>query len=402
MSGTNKLSDRKLKALQGTHRDRVEMLADGEGLGVRLSTKGHVSWVFSYRLGGRESSVIRLTLGNYPDISLKDARMWRERCRQWLANGLDPKIELQLFTEESRAPVTVRDALEYWLVNYARHKRKDEELIRAQFCKHVYPRIGHYPLSRCDTRHWVKCFDEIRAISSKTAGCMFQLSKQALRFCNVRRYAISDALVHLTLTDVGESAGQRDRVLSDAELSDLWYFAKEKHRDIYFSRLIKLLIVFGARTVEIRRSHWIEWDFNEWVWIVPRNNSKSNKKIIRPIPEGIRDWLKELKQETGRTGLLLGEERTHRAVSLKGRRMYKIFGHNEKWTLHDLRRTFSTGLNNMGVMPYIVESLLGHVYNAGSAEFNYNLSQYIPFKLQALNDWFKRLELLDKQNIKQD
>ena len=96
MSGTNKLSDRKLKALQGTHRDRVEMLADGEGLGVRLSTKGHVSWVFSYRLGGRESSVIRLTLGNYPDISLKDARMWRERCRQWLANG---------FTEESRAPL---------------------------------------------------------------------------------------------------------------------------------------------------------------------------------------------------------------------------------------------------------------------------------------------------------
>uniref|UniRef100_UPI000498164F tyrosine-type recombinase/integrase n=1 Tax=Escherichia sp. TW09231 TaxID=754327 RepID=UPI000498164F len=339
----------------------------------------------------------RLTLGNYPDISLKDARMWRERCRQWLANGLDPKIELQLFTEESRAPVTVRDALEYWLVNYARHKRKDEELIRAQFCKHVYPRIGHYPLSRCDTRHWVKCFDEIRAISSKTAGRMFQLSKQALRFCNVRRYAISDALVHLTLTDVGESAGQRDRVLSDAELSDLWYFAKEKHRDIYFSRLIKLLIVFGARTVEIRRSHWIEWDFNEWVWIVPRNNSKSNKKIIRPIPEGIRDWLKELKQETGRTGLLLGEERTHRAVSLKGRRMYKIFGHNEKWTLHDLRRTFSTGLNNIGVMPHIVESLLGHVYNAGSAEFNYNLSQYIPFKLRALNDWLEHLENISKK-----
>lgn len=73
------------------------MLADGEGLGVRLSTKGHVSWVFSYRLGGRESSVIRLTLGNYPDISLKDARMWRERCRQWLANGLDPKLNSNFY-----------------------------------------------------------------------------------------------------------------------------------------------------------------------------------------------------------------------------------------------------------------------------------------------------------------
>ncbi|EFH6449930.1 tyrosine-type recombinase/integrase, partial [Escherichia coli] len=112
----------------------------------------------------------------------------------------------------------------------------------------------------------------------------------------------------------------------------------------------------------------------------------------------IRGWLKDLKGKTGDTGLLLGEERTHTAVSLKGRRMYKMFGHNEKWTLHDLRRTFSTGLNNMGVMPHIVESLLGHVYNAGSAEFNYNLSQYIPFKLQALNDWFEYLEKLNKRD----
>lgn len=46
MSGTNKLSDRKLKALTGTTRKHVEMIADGEGLGVRLSTRGHVSWVF--------------------------------------------------------------------------------------------------------------------------------------------------------------------------------------------------------------------------------------------------------------------------------------------------------------------------------------------------------------------
>ncbi len=52
----------------------------------------------------------------------------------------------------------------------------------------------------------------------------------------------------------------------------------------------------------------------------------------------------------------------------------------------------------MGVMPHIVESLLGHAYNSGSAEFNYNLSQYIPFKLQALNDWFEHLEKMNRRN----
>lgn len=74
MAGTNKLSDKKLKALQGASRDAPEMYADGEGLSVRASKQGQLSWVFSYRLGGRGSKLERLTLGRYPDLSLKAAR----------------------------------------------------------------------------------------------------------------------------------------------------------------------------------------------------------------------------------------------------------------------------------------------------------------------------------------
>jgi hypothetical protein len=50
------------------------MYADGEGLSVRASKQGQLSWVFSYRLGGRGSKLERLTLGRYPDLSLKAAR----------------------------------------------------------------------------------------------------------------------------------------------------------------------------------------------------------------------------------------------------------------------------------------------------------------------------------------
>jgi MoxR-like ATPase len=74
--------------------------------------------------------------------------------------------------------VTVQDALEYWLVNYARRKRSDEELVRAQLRKHIYPRLGRYPLTRCETRHWVACFDEINQTKPMTAGRMFQISNR--------------------------------------------------------------------------------------------------------------------------------------------------------------------------------------------------------------------------------
>ncbi len=53
------------------------MFADGDGLSVRVSKLGVVSWVFAYRLGGREAKLERLKLGNYPDMPLKLARKTR-------------------------------------------------------------------------------------------------------------------------------------------------------------------------------------------------------------------------------------------------------------------------------------------------------------------------------------
>lgn len=378
MAGTNKLSDKKLKALLGSEREAPIMIADGEGLSVKVSKQGNVSWVFSYRLGGRGSKLERLTLGRYPDMPLKLAREKREQCRQWLAGGLDPKTEIELSTEETLKPVTVKDALEYWLVNYARRKRSDEALVRAQLRKHIYPRLGRYPITRCETRHWVACFDEINQTKPMTAGRMFQISKQALRFCKVRRYAASDALAFLTIQDVGQPSGQRDRVLSDSELADVWRCTDSDDQQPYYSRLLKMLVLFGARTMEVRLSRWSEWDFTSWIWTVPKEHSKTREKIVRSIPEAIRPWLEELKRETGKTGLLLGEDRTRQAVSLKGRRLFKDFHHNEPWTLHDLRRTFSTGLNNMGIAPHIVELLLGHALPGVMAI--YNRSLYLPEK----------------------
>lgn len=392
MTGINKLSDKKLRALLGSERSATAMFADGDGLGVRVSKLGQVSWVYSYRLGGRESRLERLTLGKYPDMSLKLARERRELCRKWLAGGLNPKTELLLSTEETLKPVTVSDALEYWLERYARVKRSDEAQIRARFRKHIYPTLGHYPVSRCETRHWVALFDEINKSKPMTAGRLFQLCKQALRFCKVRRFASSDALAILTIQDVGKPSGKRDRVLSDTELADVWNSTYGDDQHPYYQRLLKLLIIFGARTMEVRLSKWDEWDFTAWLWTVPKEHSKTREKIIRPIPEAIRPWLMELRYETEDSGLLLGEARTRQAVSLKGRRLYKDYGHNEQWTLHDLRRTFSTGLNNIGIAPHIVELILGHALPSIMAI--YNKSLYLPEKLSALNQWCERLDLI--------
>lgn len=200
----NKLSDKRLKNLMGTTRDKHEFFADGAGLSVRVSPVGGVSWTFTYRNSG---VLQRMTLGRYPDMSLKKAREKRDECRTWLSDGKDPKRQLKLKRSESLQPVTVRDAIEYWEKHYAIGRVGSIGGKMKQLKKHIYPYIGDMAVSDCETRYWLECFDRINHMPV-TAGAIFQLSKQVLNFCRVRLYAISNVLDDLTISDVGKPSGK--------------------------------------------------------------------------------------------------------------------------------------------------------------------------------------------------
>lgn len=390
--GTNKLSDKKLRALLNTPREKEAVIADGSGLTIRISKSGVISWVYTYRLGGRSAKLERLKLGNYPDMSLKLAREKRDQCRSWLADSKDPKHQLNLMTAETLKPVTVEDALRYWIKEYAVDHRANVERHKAQLGKHVYPYIGALPLSQCETRHWLECFDRMKKETPVAAGYVFQMCKQALKFCRVRRYAISNALDDLTIPDVGSKQDKGDRSHTDDEIGQIWKASQQLKFKPYYAAMLRLLVVFGCRSQEVRLSTWPEWDLKRWVWTVPKEHSKGGAKIVRPVPETMRPFIEDLHRQHKDSGLLLGEIKESSAVSAWGRLVWKRLGHVEPWSLHDIRRTFATKLNDLGVAPHVVEQLLGHIMPGVMAV--YNLSQYMPEKLEALNMWYERLELL--------
>ena len=390
--GTNKLSDTSLRKMLGRESPGDSFYADGDGLSVKVSRSGVLTWYFTFRIGGRESKSQRIKLGNYPDLSLKAAREKREQCRAWLAEGKNPKHQLSVTTQETLKPVTVRDALEYWIREYATHNRANVEKHIEQLNKHIFPYIGTYPLSMCETRHWLECFARVRNEAPVAAGYLLQMGKQALKVCRGHRDAVSDVLDDLTIDDVGRKQNKRDREHTRQELADIWRECSGLKFKPYYSSLLRLLVVFGCRTQELRLSRVTEWDLSDWVWTVPKEHSKGGEKILRPIPVDIRPFIKQLLEQHQSTGLLLGEIKKPEAVSQWGRMLYKRLGHSEPWTLHDLRRTFSTTLNNMGIAPHVVEQLLGHAL--GGVMSVYNRSQYLPEKLDALNKWMQRLEVI--------
>lgn len=390
--GMKKLSDTSLRKLLGRVSPSDNFYADGDGLSVRVSKSGVMTWLFAYRIGGREAKPQRLKLGNYPDMPLKLARERREQCRAWLAEGKDPRHQLNLTTAQTLKPVKVKEAIDYWIREYATENRANVERHKAQLEKHIYPYIGSYPLSECETRYWLDCFDRMKKTTPVAAGYVFQMCKQALKFCRVRRYAISNALDDLTISDVGKKQEKGDRVHSDEELGQLWRATEELKFQPYYAAMIRLLVVFGSRSQEVRLSKWSEWDMKRWIWTVPKEHSKGGEKIIRPIPEAVQPLIESLYRQHKDTGLLLGEMKESSAVSAWGRLVWKRLGHSEAWSLHDLRRSFSTKLNELGIAPHVVEQLLGHTMPGVMSVYNH--SQYLPEKLDALNKWYERLELL--------
>ena len=358
------LSDKTLKSMLRGHDDMApRKVADRDGLSVLWRNSGKVSFVYRYRILGKAKN---LTLGTYTGheegLSLAEARKRAAQCRAWLEEGKDPALMSRLVKDERLTPVTVKDALEYWLTHYAEKKRSNSERHRQQFARWVYPRIGDLPLAECETRHWLSVFDEYVKTAPVASGYCFQNCKQALKFCRVRRYAISNALDDLTVADVGKKQSKRDRVLSLAELRAVRAWADEITKNRYYGHLAKLLLAFGARTQEVRLSAPNEWDLQTGTWTVPSHNSKSGAKIVRPIPDYIRPLVEALIEEADQqdSPYLLGELKRPETVSQTGRSIWKRLKHAEPWTWHDLRRSLATHLNETGIAPHVVEQILGH------------------------------------------
>lgn len=73
------------------------------------------------------------------------------------------------------------------------------------------------------------------------------------------------------------------------------------------------------------------------------------------------------------------------SVSKIGGKIGKRLGHEKQWSLHDLRRTLSTHLSDLGVEFYVVEQLLGHALPGVAGV--YNRSKFMAKKLDALELW---------------
>ena len=353
------ISDTKLRSIYGKPYSGPSEITDSDGLGIRITPKGVISFQFRFRWEGKQN---RMGLGRYPALTLREARNIVADLRESADKGIDPRSLTG--NNKSQDKPTVKDCLDYWKENYVdvTLREKTVALYKSTVIKQMRDAFSGIPVEDIPVRMWVERFTEEERINPRRARHLLIQLRSAIGWCMRRQFISTTELMLLQPKDIGVKPAVGETTLSYNQLAKIW-MAIERSRGSTSNRLLhQLLMLYGARNSELRLAIKGEFDREEGLWVVPAEKSKTKKIIRRPIFSAADDLLKKAEMTYG--NVLFPGENLKTPITISGankflRRIKDSLGFGE-FSSHDFRRTLATRLSEEGVAPHVIEKMLGH------------------------------------------
>ncbi len=163
------------------------VLRDERGLYLEVSTAGGKWWRLRYSFNGKEN---RISLGTYPDITLKDARERRDEARTLIAKGINPSRKRQEEKRKSSGALTFESVAKEWAFKNA-HTWSDghAELTLRRLELNIFPFLGSKPVDEVTAPELLTA---LRRIESRGA---LEVARRVRGICSmVFRYAVATGL----------------------------------------------------------------------------------------------------------------------------------------------------------------------------------------------------------------
>lgn len=180
-----------------------------------------------------------------------------------------------------------------------------------------------------------------------------------------------------------KSEPQRDRVLSLDELRAIWAAAGDGDH----GAIVRLLTLTGQRREEVGGMRWGELDLERGLWSLPGERTKNGRPHVVPLSAQAVELVRAVPRREGRDNLFGNARGSYSGWSRSKRRLDGRAG-VAPWTLHDLRRSWATHVNELTGAPHVVEAALNHLSGtkAGVAGI-YNRASYLPERTRAMQVW---------------
>ena len=379
------LTDTALKALKP--RDKTYTVTDDRGLYVEVFLTGGVVWRYRYRLNGKYE---KLTLGKYPALTLKNARLKRDEAAHQVAMGESPAKKKQQEKVAGAEDATVADFAERFFKDIQSRDRKDVTMPRRYLEKDILPHIGNKPvrdITAEDLRSviWRKKAQGFDAAAGQVRGLLKRMFDYALT-CGLIQ---ANPVMALPMRHVYRATA-RDRALTPDEIRQFLRAMQTSNIRRQFKIAFQLILMTLVRKSELMLAQWKDVHVDEGEWHIPVENSKTGKPHIVYLSTQAKTLFKELKPLASSSDWVLpgrgalakpfANNALNQAlkVSLQGQEI-------PAFTIHDLRRTASTLLHEQGWPSDVVEKALNHTI--GGVRGVYNRAEYAEQRREMLQAW---------------
>ena len=389
------LNDTLIRGLKAEARARKYF--DGGGLFLFIPTNGSKLWRMAYRFEGKSKL---LSFGDYPTVSLKDARERREAAKKLLAQGIDPSEQKR---EDRKARLNAqRDsfqniAREWHETRLAEFSEKHRGTVMYRLETYIFPGIGTKHIAKLDTQDILAI---VKPLEQK--GC-YETSRRLLQIINqVFRYAIvTGRAKHNIAADLRGALRPRKVTHRAALVEPIKVGQLLRDIDAYegyfpLTCALKLAPLVFTRPTELRAAQWKEFDLDDKEWRIPAERMKMRRQHIVPLSTQAVSILEDLYYVTGDGTYLFPSIRTATrpisdATMLNALR--RMGYQKQEMSVHGFRSIASTLLNELSYNRDWIERQLAHG-EANDVRAAYNYAEYLPERRRMMQEWADYLDKL--------
>jgi integrase len=386
------LTDIAIKSLKP--KEKTFKVADRDGMYLTVAKTGTKTFRYDYRINGRRET---LTIGRYgkAGITLAIAREKLLDAKKMIADGLSPAREKKRAKVKSKAEGTFGELAQRWL-DESDMSQSTRDMRRHIVNRDVVPALGNYTLREVTS-------EDIRALCNKiksrgapsTALHVREFIKLIYNFASLHGIKVDNPAVDVDPRSIAK-VRPRDRSLTPVEIRILYRVLEEIAANPTLKLGVKFILLTMKRKTEVTHATWDEISFQDAVWTIPKARMKTGLDHNVYLSRQALDILVALKTCAGGSRYVFPSRYdTFRPISKATFNRITTSAHEhacdaglplEPFTVHDLRRTGSTLLNELGFNRDWIEKSLAHE-DRRSSRGVYNKAEYADQRRHMMQEW---------------
>ncbi|WP_409269167.1 tyrosine-type recombinase/integrase [Massilia sp. BHUDP2] len=355
------LNDKRIKALKP--KAKRYLIADGGGLVLEVMTSGSMVWRYRYSLNRKQQPMV--TIGDYPAISLQDARIRARRYAEIVAGGVSPVADAKKDRGATKTLDSVRAFADFWYESEIAPKSLSYRTVtRRALDKDIYPAIGNKALTEVNAGDVLAICDKVKGRgASQMALFTRNVVKRMYEYAISRQAATINPGQQLVARYIA-TPQSRTRVLSPDEVGTVLRTVYTSNMSRAYKLALHLLVITMVRKSELIESEWSEFDLDEGIWRIPAERMKKDREHWVFLSGQAVSMLRELRTLSHSERFVFPMRRGHEdrpiAKSTLNQAVRAMDSDVQHFVIHDFRRTASTHLHEMGHSSDAIEKALAH------------------------------------------